>query len=73
MAQGRRVNLTGQRFGNLTVLQPVRGPRQAQMGWLCRCSCGVRVVKRMDNLLSGVTKSCGYAHRWAWREHREEA
>ena len=57
-------NLTGNRYGSLTVLSPAdpvfkskrTGKRRT---WLCRCECGNEVIKREDNLLSGHTRSCG--------------
>jgi hypothetical protein len=51
------LNLTGQRFGRLRVLGPVR-----QVGgrtWLCECKCGKRSILLTHNLRSGNTKSCG--------------
>ena len=63
MGRTRLIDLTGQRFGRLTVLhrEPVglsRSPR-----WVCRCDCGeVRTVLG-PHLRSGVTRSCGCLHR----------
>ena len=54
----RRVDLTGQRYGKLTVLAPAEnvGNRTA---WLCRCDCGRETVVKTYHLRSGHTKSCG--------------
>ena len=56
----KRLDLTGQRFGLLTVVERVEsiGNRTA---WLCRCDCGgERVVKTM-HLREGKVTSCGCA------------
>ena len=54
----KRVDLTGQRYGKLTVLKPAEnvGPRTA---WLCRCDCGGQAVVLTYRLRSGHTSSCG--------------
>lgn len=54
----KKLNLTGQRFGRLTVVGPAEnvGERTA---WLCRCDCGQSVVVKTCRLRTGHTKSCG--------------
>lgn len=54
----KKLDLTGQRFGNLTVLCPAEniGDRTA---WHCRCDCGRVVDVRTRCLRGGYTKSCG--------------
>lgn len=54
----RKLDLTGQRYGRLTVLGPAEniGSRTA---WLCRCDCGRETVVKTYHLRSGHTKSCG--------------
>lgn len=57
---GKLVDLTGQRFGRLTVL--CRAGTQApgkHTTWLCQCDCGKRTVVSAVNLNSGRQKSCG--------------
>ena len=56
----RRLDLTGQRYGKLTVLGPAEnvGSRTA---WRCRCDCGRESVVRTSHLRSGHTASCGCA------------
>jgi hypothetical protein len=55
-----RVDLTGQTFGRLYVLQPARraeqGGRRRTM-WRCRCQCGRLVTVQTSEL--GHTRSCG--------------
>ncbi len=57
----KKLDLTGQRFGKLTVLTPAEniGSRTA---WLCRCDCGNETVVKTSRLRDGRTVSCGCAH-----------
>ncbi len=48
-------DLSGQKFGRLTVL----GRGHLQSRWRCECACGNQCIARNDALLSGRTKSCG--------------
>ena len=56
----KKLELTGQRFGNLTVIAPAEniGSRTA---WLCRCDCGRERVVRTLHLRNGHVTSCGCA------------
>ena len=55
--------LTGKRFGKLTVIsaeEPYMQPCGRRVGmWLCQCDCGQQTIVRTACLLSGKTKSCG--------------
>ena len=52
------VNIAGQRFGRLTVIQRAKNKgRRTQ--WKCRCDCGRIKDVRFDDLRSGKTRSCG--------------
>lgn len=54
----RRNELTGKRFGELTVVE--RGERLGvKVAWLCRCSCGKLKIIRGGALQCGNTRSCG--------------
>lgn len=67
----KALDLTGQRFGALTVIEragshkcdtmyPYGPPGRASFStWLCRCDCGREKVVIGTNLRSGHTKSCG--------------
>ena len=54
----KKLDLTGQRYGHLTVLAPAEntGGRTA---WLCRCDCGRETVVKTCHLRGEHTKSCG--------------
>ena len=47
-------DLTGKRFGRLTVAKYVGSSK-----WLCQCDCGNEKIVRTHSLNSGETKSCG--------------
>lgn len=52
------IDLTGQKFGMLEVLEFV-GMGNHNSQWLCACDCGSKVVVSRGNLVSDHTKSCG--------------
>ena len=59
---GKLVDLTGQKFGRLTVIERAENKergRGKQACWLCACECGSTKVISGYNLRSGRTKSCG--------------
>jgi len=58
MPRGHRLDLTGQRFGELEVVSPADNI-DGQTAWLCRCDCGNTVVVKTRNLRSGKTHNCG--------------
>lgn len=58
-ARGHVEDLTGQRFGRLTVTGPAEKNRSGHVCWHCRCDCGNETVVVASRLKSGKTKSCG--------------
>jgi hypothetical protein len=55
------INLTGKRFGRLTVLSLCKSGRHTT--WNCICDCGKSIITRSDALRSGHTQSCGCYNR----------
>ena len=55
---GHEKDLTGQQFGEWTVLWRVPS-RNGNAYWHCRCSCGIEKDVRVDHLQSGRSTSCG--------------
>ena len=55
----KKLELTGQRFGKLTVIQenPIRMNKKVR--WDCVCDCGNIITVESGNLKSGATCSCG--------------
>lgn len=52
-----RRDITGQKFGLLTVIKFAFGGKNSN--WLCRCECGRERTLPMPNLKSGNTTTCG--------------
>jgi hypothetical protein len=56
------IEMTGQRFGRLVVLQKDDKPRM----WLCLCDCGAKKLVSGSNLRNASIKSCGcLAAEWS--------
>lgn len=56
---GKYIDLTGMRFGRLTVLgQGERGNKNT-IRWKCKCVCGKETLVFTQHLKSGHTHSCG--------------
>lgn len=66
------VDLTGQRFGRLTVVARAKNNSRNQARWLCRCDCGTEFVTASNSLRMGRTKSCGCLVKDALRESRKK-
>lgn len=60
---GRYIDLTGKRFGMLTVIEPLDEDKDfygtKNRWWLCRCDCGEVVKARGDKLRGGQKTNCG--------------
>lgn len=60
---GKFKDLTGKTFGRLTVLfrgeDAISSKGYHIVVWHCRCECGKECDVRINNLISGDTKSCG--------------
>lgn len=59
-AVGKKLDLTGQRFGRLVVIRD-SGERtnSKRIIWECKCDCGEISFVNLGALRSGNTKSCG--------------
>lgn len=55
---GKFIDLTGLKFGKLTVIKRIKSIRK-RIYWECLCECGNIVNICGENLRSGNTKSCG--------------
>ncbi len=56
-------DLTGERFGRLTVIGLAERGRNGRTLWLCRCDCGMETIVFANNLRRGSTQSCGCIHK----------
>lgn len=52
-------NLTGQKFGRLTALNPTKKRKRGVVIWDCVCDCGNKVEVTTTDLTCGRKKSCG--------------
>lgn len=56
-------DLTGRKFGRLTVLRrsETKSKNRRQVDWICRCDCGnpAEVTVTGTRLINGITNSCG--------------
>ena len=66
---GKFIDLTGDRYGRLTVLRRmpnlIRSKSRQVATFLCTCECGEEVIVRSDHLRTGNTRSCGCLQREA--------
>lgn len=56
------IDLTGQKFGKLTVIKRVKAPehvKNKRTYWLCKCECGKENIILRGDLKSKKTVSCG--------------
>ena len=65
---GKLIDLTGQRFGRLVVLERAEN-KGRKPAWLCKCDCGKVVTVISDSLNAGRTNSCGCLKRDVNREN----
>lgn len=57
------IDLTGQKFGKLTVVERV-GSRKGSVTWRCTCECGGEAIVTSNCLRTGSTKTCGCSKRF---------
>jgi hypothetical protein len=55
---GERLDLTGKRYGKLTVLNEIEKRGHSRM-WLCQCDCGKQKAIPTGTLTGGYVFSCG--------------
>lgn len=63
-------DITGKRFGRLTVIRRFGTSRQGLATWLCQCDCGRECVIGGSHLRKGNTRSCGCFHDESARKRR---
>jgi hypothetical protein len=57
------IDLTGKRFGRLTVLHLHEVSRSRGARWQCKCDCGNTALVYRKELRNGDTQSCGCLHK----------
>ncbi len=53
------IDLTGDKYGRLTVIKIAPRVKGRGVEWVCRCDCGNEAVVRSSSLRQGNTRSCG--------------
>lgn len=56
---GTMIELTGQKYGRLTVLNKTTLRKNGSVVWHCKCDCGKECDISSAGLRSGSVKSCG--------------
>ena len=56
---GTFIDLLGQRFGRLVVIERMPNNKRKQAMWKCCCDCGNEVIVESGHLRRGHTNSCG--------------
>lgn len=72
MSKTFRRDLTGQRFGRLTVVEFALRPETNQSYWLCKCDCGKEKIIKGDSLISNMSMSCGCFQKEAIKEYTKK-
>ena len=62
------IDLTGERFGRLTVISSEGKNKHGNYMWLCKCDCGNTKVLNSGELRRGNVRSCGCLNREMARE-----
>lgn len=77
-ASKRRIDLTGQVFGRLTVLEMLYNYKKDEYSYAktcvrCKCACGKEIIASANSVKSGDVTSCGCYRRNVMREtHRHD-
>ena len=53
------IDETGNIYGSLKVIKPIREPGMRKTMWLCQCSCGEQKIFNGSELRAGKRTSCG--------------
>src|SRR5262252_3684827 len=64
---GKVIDLVGQRFGRLVVIESAGIGADRSMRWRCLCDCGNETTTTGKALRAGATRSCGCLQKDAIR------
>jgi len=56
------IDITGQKFGDWTVLKRASNGKNRRTRWLCRCDCGKEQIITSSDLRAGKSKGCQSCH-----------
>lgn len=57
--KNKKIDLLGQKFGLLTVVDYAPNDKNSNAMWKCKCDCGKEIIVQGIRLRNGNTKSCG--------------
>ncbi|MCD8364086.1 MAG: hypothetical protein LUC98_14235 [Lachnospiraceae bacterium] len=67
------MDLTGERFGRLTAVEPTEQRYRSSVMWRCVCDCGKEIVSPADQLKKGHVRSCGCLQDEQRKKNMEKA
>lgn len=67
------IDIAGQRFNRLIVIEFSRLDKNGAAHWKCKCDCGNETIVSSNNLKRGGTKSCGCLRKETGRLSEGEA
>lgn len=70
---GNFIDLTGEVFGRLTVVERVPAKRYGETRWRCKCACGNESITTTGRLRNGSAKSCGCLHSESARHQGQKS
>lgn len=59
MSKSKYVDLSGTKFGRLSVIKLGNPSKRGRRRWVCKCDCGKETLSDEYQLKKGITKSCG--------------
>ncbi|WP_304479866.1 hypothetical protein [uncultured Dubosiella sp.] len=59
----KSVDLSGKKFGKLTVIQKTDTKRKGSYLWLCQCECGQTILLESYKIRRELVKSCGCSRK----------
>lgn len=65
------LDIRGQTFARLTVIERATDYKNGSARWLCRCECGNEVIAIGQKLRNGRAKSCGCYNREVARQRKQ--
>ena len=69
----KKLDLTGKKFGKLTVLYKNGKNKNGRVMWHCKCECGKECDKAGTYLVRGDSKSCGCSTgKWIGEAHAKK-
>lgn len=66
----KRIDLTGEKFGRLKVIEYAGNNKAGKAKWKCQCNCKKIIITLGTDLISGHTTSCGCKRH---EEHNKKA